>query len=77
MKVTVKHQNEKELGYPKLMISDKGQIIMALSEDEDNTDLIKGVMIESNGYGFCGGRYQECITKSAFRDFHGTITIEQ
>lgn len=73
MKVTVE-ENKMELDYPKLMISDNGQIIMALGENEAN---LIGVMIKSNGYPFCGGSYSENISKPAFKDFHGTITIEQ
>lgn len=77
MKVTVKEENENKLDYPKLMISDVGQIIIALSDHEQASYLMTGVMIELNGHSFCGGAYQRSIIKSAFRDFHGTITIEQ
>lgn len=75
MKVTVEENKEVELDYPKIMISDLGQIIIALSETEDN--LITGFMIKSNGYSFCGTTYSENISKPKFRDFHGTITIKQ
>jgi hypothetical protein len=75
MKVTVKEKTE--LGYPKLMISDVGQIIMALSDNQNDEDCIIGVMIKSNGYPFCGTMYSENISKSKFVEFNGTITIEQ
>lgn len=73
MKVIVEEKTE--LGYPKLMISGAGQVIMALSEIKDNETLITGFVIEPNGHPVKGNGYSDDFIKSKLKDFNGTITL--
>jgi hypothetical protein len=71
MKVKVNEKEEYE--FPKLMISDLGQIILAYSESEDGK-LLSGVLLVSNGYSI-NGCYTERWCADSFKDFNGSVEI--
>jgi hypothetical protein len=71
MKVKVNEKEKSE--FPKLMISDLGQIILAYSESEDGK-LLSGVLLVSNGYSI-GRCYSETWAAHLFKDFNGSVEI--
>lgn len=69
MKVTV-NENKKELSFPKLMIRTDQQLIVYFRHNERGVVLFNG----SSPYEI-GNVGSFCM--EYFKDFHGTITIEQ
>lgn len=66
----------KEKPFPKLMISELGQIIYAVKVNEERDDLIVGFLFHSNGYGIGGHGFSEKWARSSFIDYNNAITIQ-
>lgn len=65
----------KDKPFPKLMISDLGQVIIALSLNVERDTLV-GFLIKSNGYEIGGNGFTEGWCKSSFTDYNGSVTIQ-
>ena len=77
IKVTVGEQKTQEkIPFPKLMISDLGQIILATSVNEEREDLLVGTLIISNGYSIGGDGFTQAWCRSSFTDFNEPITLQ-
>ena len=76
LKSEVKIENKKkELGFPKLMISNYGRIILATSI---NGNEIKGFLIYEKVMDECCPILQaDCWSADVFTDFYGSITLTQ
>jgi hypothetical protein len=57
-----------ENNYPKLMVSNEGQIVLF-------NEVRKGMNI--NGKGWAVGYYTDCWVMSCFKNFHGSVTLTQ
>jgi hypothetical protein len=76
--VTVGEQEPQEKPFPKLMISDLGQIILATgtNDEAERPDLIVGILLHSNGYNIGDNGFTKCWAASAFTDYNGHITLQ-
>lgn len=62
--------------FPKLMISDLGQIFWMIKVNEQRDDLLVGFEIYHNGYSIGGVGFSKNMRRDIFTDFHGSITLK-
>ena len=76
--VTLGEAKTQEKPFPKLMISNLGQIILAIgtNEKENSANLIVGVLIVSNGYPIGGNAFTKAWDGRSFTDYNEPITIQ-
>ena len=79
--VTLGEAKTQKKPFPKLMISNLGQIILAIetndtNEKENRADLIVGVLIVSNGYPIGGNGFTKAWDGNCFTDYNDPITIQ-
>lgn len=77
IKVTLgEAKTQEEKPFPKLMISDLGQIFYMVGVNEDRDDLLIGVEIHSNGYFIGGNGISKNMARALFKDYNEPITLQ-
>lgn len=78
IKVTLGKEKTQEKPFPKLMISDLGQVILAIGQnnEDERPDLIVGVLVHSNGYEILGNGFTKNWHGDSFIDYNEPITIQ-
>jgi hypothetical protein len=74
--VTVGEQKTQEKPFPKVMISDLGQIILAIEPSIGREDLLTGYLLKSNGYPIGENGFTKNWSREKFTDFNDPITIQ-
>jgi len=69
MKVTVNEEEEKENGFPKLMINNNNDLIVLMSHYGT------GVVVSGNEHNSLG-HYSVFWSMDCFKDFNGTVTLQ-
>jgi hypothetical protein len=67
-------EQEANLKFPLLMISDLGQIVLALGINTSDDQLLRVVVLYDNGYSIGDEIYTKNFSKK-LRPYHGEITI--
>ena len=70
----VKTQEEKP--FPKLMISEVGQIFYMVEVNPNRSDLLVGFQLHSNGFSIGGNGFSKRMSRSSFTDYNEPITIQ-
>jgi hypothetical protein len=74
--VTLGEVKPQEKPFPKLMISDLGQIFYMLGINPDKKECLIGFQIHSNGYPVTVDGYSRFMVRAKFTDYNEPITLQ-
>lgn len=77
IKVTFnKPEKKEETPFPKVMISELGQVLYAFCVNPHRDDCLVGVLLKTNGYSIGNNEYSETWGRRLFDDLNEPITIQ-